>query len=365
VIACEWGSLNVMINDGKGGFENATERLGLAGLTGLWQGIATGDFNNDGRPDLVAANWGLNDRLAATPDRPLLLYYGDLDGDLVLEVLEARAHAVTGKEYPLRGFRAAGSALPWLRDQVQTFEAYGKATLSELYGSRLNSCQKLAVTTLASTVFINAGDRFEPRQLPDAAQWSPAFGVSVGDFNGDGFEDLFLSQNFFAVPPDLPRKDAGRGLWLRGQGDGNFTAVDGLVSGVKVYGEQRGCALADWNADGRIDLVVTQNGGPARLFKNVRAPAGLRVRLAGEENNRHAFGAAVRLRSDSEAGPLREIKAGSGYWSQDGSVQVLYPRRGMNVIEVRWPRGTVTTAKVPEGALEIALEAAGTLKVIP
>src|SRR5205823_10858972 len=110
-----------------------------------------------------------------------------------------------------------------------------------------------------------------------------------------GHEDVFLSQNFFATPPEMRRLDAGRGLWLRGDGTGNLTPLRGQDSGVKVYGEQRGAALSDYDQDGRIDLVVTQNGAETKLFHNVGAKPGLRVRLSGPPGNPAGVGAQVRL----------------------------------------------------------------------
>src|SRR6185436_16845405 len=119
----------------------------------------------------------------------------------------------------------------------------------------------------------------------------PAFAVNIADFDGDGNEDIFLSQNFFATPPETPRLDAGRGLLLRGDGAGRFKTVPSLESGIEVYGEQRGAAMADFDADGRIDLVVTQNGAATKLFHNVGAKPGLRVRLAGPQENPSGVGA--------------------------------------------------------------------------
>ena len=101
--------------------------------------------------------------------------------------------------------------------------------------------------------FLNRGRRFEPVVLPREAQWAPVFAVVVADFNGDGQEDLFLSQNFFDVQAENPRQDAGRGLLLLGAGSGQLQPIPGQTSGVMVYGEQRAAAVADYDQDGRVD----------------------------------------------------------------------------------------------------------------
>jgi hypothetical protein len=184
------------------------------------------------------------------------------------------------------------------------------------------------------------------------AQVAPVFAISVADMDGDGHEDVFLSQNFFATRPEVPRLDAGRGLWLRGDGTGKLQAVPGQESGVKVYGEQRGAAVADFNEDGRIDLVVTQNGAPTRLFQNVTAKPGLRVRLSGPPGNPSGIGATLRLKSGPRLGPAREIHAGSGYWSQDSAIQILGGRTPTTQLLVRWPGGQTSTNDVPPEARE-------------
>src|SRR6185503_9213662 len=141
--------------------------------------------------------------------------------------------------------------------------------------------REVRAVTLASMVFLNRGNHFEAVELPWEAQVAPVFSINVADVDGDGHEEVFLAQNFFATRPEVPRLDAGRGLWLRGDGSGKWRPMSGQESGVKIYGEQRGAALADFNEDGRVDLVVTQNGAPTRLYQNVTGKPGLRVRLAG------------------------------------------------------------------------------------
>lgn len=354
LVSSEWGALRIFKwKEGK--LQELTASLGLAEYKGWWTGVATGDLDGDGRLDIVAANWGRNSRYHPTRERPVWIHYGDLDENGTLDILESYINPATGKEVPSRGFRQVSAAMPFLLDSVPNFEVYGKATLAEIYGERLKPTAVVECNTLQTTLFLNRGDHFEARPLPAEAQWAPAFGVCVADFDGDGNEDVFLSQNFFAVNPDDWRHDAGRGLWLKGDGQGGLQPVPGQESGVKVYGEQRGAAVADYDGDGRVDLAVTQNGNATCLFHNRKAKPGLRVRLAGTQNNPHGFGAAIRLRFGERWGPLREVQGGSGYWSQNSVVQVMATPEPPSQVWVRWPGGAMTTNAVPAGAKELTL----------
>jgi hypothetical protein len=135
--------------------------------------------------------------------------------------------------------------------------------------------------------------------------------------------------------------------------------VPGQESGVKVYGEQRGSALCDYDGDGRIDLVVSQNGAETKLYRNATAKSGLRVRLTGPPGNPVGVGAVLRLVSDGKTGPAREIHAGSGYWSQDSAVQVLAAPPARAQFQVRWPGGREVVTDLPVGAKEVTVDAAG------
>ena len=259
---------------------------------------------------------------------------------------------------------AAGTALPFLKEKFSTYETYGKASLKEIYADKLKQMKVVEANTLESMVFLNRDDHFEARALPLEAQLAPAFAVCVGDYDGDGKEDLFLSQNFFPMNPETSRCDAGRGLWLKGDGKGNLAAVAGQESGVMVYGEQRGAALCDYDGDGRIDLVVTQNGAETKLYHNVGAQPGLLVRLKGPAGNAQAVGAQVRLKFRDHFGPAREVHAGSGYWSQDSPVQVLGTPEPPTQIQVRWPGGKTSLSEVPAGSKKISVDATGNVEVI-
>ena len=292
------------------------------------------------------------------------LYYGDFDGSGALGIVEAYSDPELKKVVPERGLDAMAKAMPFLLERFSTRRAYAEASVEEILGDRLRRAGSCEANWLDSTVFFNRGDRFEAHPMPKEAQMAPAFAVCVGDMDGDGQEDIFLSQNFFATQPETPRYDAGRGLWLKGDGGGGFKAVPGQESGVNVYGEQRGAALCDYDGDGRVDLVLTQNGAETKLYHNVGAKPGLRVRLEGPAGNPAGIGAQVRLICGQQAGPVREIHAGSGYWSQDSTVQVLGTLQPPTQIWVRWPGGKSTTTALPRGAKEISVNQEGSIKVL-
>jgi len=93
----------------------------------------------------------------------------------------------------------------------------------------------------------------------------------------------------------------------------------------------------------------------------VGASPGLRVRLKGPPGNINGVGAAIRPRFDQHWGPMQEIHAGSGYWSEDSVVQVIAAPERPIAIQVRWPGGSVGEFKVPSAAREILIDQTGTL----
>lgn len=365
LLACELGPLIVLRND-KGTFTawDIPVRLpaltNLGSLKGWWNSVATGDFDGDGRLDIIAGNLGRNSPYQAHLAEGWRVLHGDLSGRGAPDVIEALFDPARGLRLPWQDLDRLSQTLPWVRERFTTSAAFAEAGLERILGDRLGQCREERLTWADTTLLLNRGDSFELRPLPSEAQWSPAFGLAVGDANGDGREDLFLAQNFFGVEERISRYDAGRGLWLQGDGTGAFRVLGTEASGVAIDGEQRGAAVCDFNADGRLDFVVAQNNAATRLFRNEGARPGLRVRLLGPPGNTAGVGAVIRWGN----GPAREVRVGAGHWSQDSPVQVLAIPPGPAQLAVRWSGGKETRSEVPATAREIAVAPDGTVTVL-
>ena len=160
----------------NGKYEERTREWGLSDYTGWWQGVTVGDFDGDGRLEIVASNWGLNSPARASRQHPRKLYYGDLDGNGTPDFLEARFVPDLGKEAPALTFDVVRAAMPSLQTRIESFAAYGGMSIQEILGENFSRAAVLEVNTFESMIFVWHNGKFEGKALPPEAAVMPAFG---------------------------------------------------------------------------------------------------------------------------------------------------------------------------------------------
>ncbi len=349
VLATEWGPVRVLIS-GEEGFSDQTESLGLQPFQGLWRGASIGDFDGDHRLDIVASNAGWNSRY----DRgtKVRVHYGDFDANGTTDILESFLDPVMNSYRPSRMLADLISAIPPMQMRVTSHQDFSTMEVAQLMpSSAMENAQIVEADTYASSIFLNRGDHFEHRSLPAEAQYSAGISPVVLDANLDGYEDIILSQNWFAYPLSTPRQDAGRGLLLLGHGDGTFTPES--QSGFEVYGEGRAVSVGDFDGDGQDEVAFSQHNGATLVYRQVSYKEGISIEFASATD---AIGAILCvIYSDGSRGPARLVTGGTGYWSQNATTATLGLSGTPVGVEVTWPGGQRPVTVKLEGDSRVLL----------
>jgi hypothetical protein len=187
------------------------------------------------------------------------------------------------------------------------------------------------------------------------------FGLCFLDFDNDGSLDLFQVNGHVQEdrPPDVVR--AHPTLLFQNRDEGRFTEA-GQSAGEpftqKIVG--RGAARADFDGDGREDVLITLNDGPALLWRNETEQAGnfLGVKLIGTKSNRDGYGARVLLSAGGRV-QRRLCRSGSSYLSaSDSRLHFGLGEETGADLEIRWPSGVVQKVRgVAAGKIVTVTEA--------
>jgi enediyne biosynthesis protein E4 len=382
-------------NRGDGTFEDVTERAGIK--SDYWS-VAAGwfDYDNDGRLDLFIVNylkWSAASeplcldpagklRVYCHPDRydplPNTLYRNRGDGSFEDVSVKSgiAAHAgkgmsvafadydgdgrmdsfVTNDTVPNFLFRNRGdgtfdeTGLPAgvaVNDDGQAISSMG-ADFRDYDGDGLPDIIITALSGETFPVFRNQGKGFfrdatYPSRVGLLSYEQSGWSVALFDFNNDGWKDIFSANSHVSDHMDRYRQPNSV---FANAGNGTFEeATSGEL--LLARAPHRGAAFADFNNDGRIDVVVSALGGPAELWKNESDEHNrwLVLQLEGRRSNRQALGARVRI-----GGRHNQATTSVGYASSSpASIHFgLGELETAHEIEIRWPSGAVQVlTKVP------------------
>lgn len=254
VIVGDWMPVKLLINE-NGRFEDRSESAGLSGTEGWWKRIAGGDLDGDGDQDFVLGNHGLNSRFRATDGKPLTMYVNDFDLNGSVEHIICAYNGDTA--YPVAMKNDMVNQIPALERKYETFKAYSGQTIQDMFSEEILERSVIAYARiLENAVLINDGQgHLLLKSLPAEGQLFPVYAVSTGDFDQDGNCDILLGGNLSRAKPETGIYSAGFGLFLKGNGLGDWHAVPADSSGFFTRGEIRDFKLIKINGNNVISVA--------------------------------------------------------------------------------------------------------------
>ena len=303
-------------NRRDGTFEDVTEKSGIGRYIGRGMSVAFADYDDDGFMDAFVTNDNL----------PNFLFHNRGDGTFEEVALPAGV-ALTNAGVPVASMGA----------DFRDYDNDGRPdiTFTALAGETFPLFQNLGKGMFQDATY---SSRLGPLTRARSG-WSNG----LFDFNNDGWKDLFTADSDVNDLIDLfqPTHYKQSNAVFANLGDGTFHDASGEAGeGFRVARAHRGSAFADFERDGKMDVVVSSLGEPAELWQNTSPDDNrwLVVKLIGSKSNRDGIGAQIRL-----GGQSNHMTSAVGYASSSlhGVHFGLGKLATVPKLEIRWPSGIV------------------------
>jgi hypothetical protein len=309
-------------NRGDGTFEDVSARSGIQRELTRGLGVVFVDYNRDGHPDIFVA----------CDQSPNVLWENQRDGTFKnVAVKVGVAFDDAGRIQNGMGVDFADpdhdgdmdGVVANFSGQFNSYYEYA-GPLGFLYRSRESGLGPPSVRLLG-------------------------FGCNFLDYDGDGWEDVFIANGHVddhieSGVPDVTYAEPAS--LYRNEGNARYREVS-PIAGKSIWRHRvsRGSAIADFDRDGAVDVLVSNCNDNVELFRNQTAVGQrwLTIRLEGTKSNRSAIGALIRVSTNSTT-QTREVRAGSSYLSQSELAQTfgLGTEQRINRLGVEWPSGRRT-----------------------
>jgi enediyne biosynthesis protein E4 len=252
IIAGEWMPLTIFSRTGK------TFQKQTYGKTGWWQSMLVADCNDDGLPDILAGNWGLNNKFVANGKTIVSLYVGDFDGngqsDPVL------AYTIDGKSYPFNTKDELEQQLPVIKKKFLYYADFAGKTVDQIINLQTPGTSILKAEELRSGLFINKGkSAFDFQPFDKVLQVSPVFCFAKGNN-----KQWIAGGNFSGVQPYEGAYDAAA-ISVFSMSFEKNSLMCKLIDRLRVQGEIRQLQWIKTNT--ALLLLAAENNNQLHFYK--------------------------------------------------------------------------------------------------
>jgi enediyne biosynthesis protein E4 len=258
IVTGEWMAVKIFKNN-KGKFTSTD----IAQSTGLWQSLYTTDVNGDGYADLLAGNWGLNNKFYAGKNGPLKLYVKDFDKNGSIE--QIMTYTIHGEKYPFLAKDELERAMPVLKQHYLTYSEVAGKNVEYMFFDLFKDYNELKAEVLASSCFMNDGKgNFKRMDLPAELQFAPVFSFAT---MGSNTSNTYLaSGNFYGTIPYEGRYDALQPtIFNYDKKTASFRYNTELAN---INGEVRDAKWVNYTGGSKV-LAIARNNQSVVFFKPV------------------------------------------------------------------------------------------------
>jgi hypothetical protein len=312
----------LFLNNGNGTFTDISEQAGIRAHPGKGMSACIGDFDNDGLPDIFVPN-----------DKMFNFFY----------------HNKGHNRFEETGFEM-GVALP---EHGNLISGMG-CDFRDLNNDGFPDIVLSALAQETFPVYQNvAGKSFEEitaySGMTVPSNSMAGYSVNIADFDNDGWKDIFVARGDVASPNMARSTSVDQPNTVFRNLQGKWAALTEEAGfGAQPVRRHRGAAVADFNGDGKLDLVVTALSAPAEIWMNDSPGTNhwIEFALQGTKSNRDGIGARIKVTAAGKV-QYNHMTSASGYASSSvGPVHFgLGDARVADEVEIRWPSGTVQTLK--------------------